>query len=68
MPASLPGARVLTVEIPKTDWEKLEPHLHHGQISQLIRRFVQSLNQKIDEDRFAEIYSWLYSQTELNLD
>ena len=57
----------LTVEVPTEDYFALTKKKHHGQLSQIVRKFVKSLVQMEAEGNSSLITDWVYGKEPLTL-
>jgi hypothetical protein len=57
----------LTVEIDQELYNSVSAKLHHGQISQMIRRIMVEIDTLLKSPNKKEFHDWLYSSGELNL-
>lgn len=57
----------LTVEVDTKIYNRITQDLHHGQISQLIRTFMLSLDLMLTRQSQDDIYLWLYGKGQLTL-
>lgn len=49
------------------DYQKLKNNLHHGQLTLIVRSFIKSIGQLIEEEGKANIYAWTDSESSLIL-
>lgn len=51
----------LTVEVDNDLYLSVSSKLHHGQLTQIIRKVMEQVNQKYQNDCSGEVYNWLYA-------
>lgn len=57
----------LTAEIDTDVYDRITHDLHHGQLSQIIRSFMRSLDHLIQSGEKDNLYLWLYGTQNLTL-
>lgn len=62
----LPPKKV-TLNLDESEYELLQSRLYHGQMTRIMRRFLVSLNTKIEQEGKAELNAWIEGEAELTL-
>jgi len=57
----------LTAEVDTDVYDRITKDLHHGQLSQIIRSFIRSLDYLIQSGEKDNLYLWLYGTKNLTL-
>lgn len=57
----------LTTEVDTQTYDRITRNMHHGQLSQVIRGFVASLDKLLQGEDKDQVFLWLYSNKPLLL-
>lgn len=61
------GYKKMSVELPWDDFDRVAERLHHGMLAATVRKFFQTLGDKIDEEGIHNLYQWLDDKETLEL-
>lgn len=59
--------KVLSVEVLSEDYEKVKSQLHHGQLSEITRTFLEALAETFETSGKSNIYQWLDGEAPLTI-